>query len=401
MIRGKGYKKKLILFFVTCLKFADRYQFFHNTPSKISTIQDKLLKGIDVSLIKVFEGEDRIELEPKIWNHPISKRFSKLYQRSCPEAFVTVIPMGMVAGESSNWIIFSDNTLSRDLSREFGAYGGLNLSKSKLINGKLKFKSKKIINGKVAVISTCGYNNFHHWNYDCIPRLYMLQQTINLDEIDLFIIHHSNYSFQNQSLDLFGISKEKIIQLEENQVLQAEMLYVPSLPSNLGTVSPWVVKFLRNFYVKESSLKETPKYVYISRKNVSTRKIINNNHFQNILFGHGFIEIFPEDYSVSQMAEIMRNADVIISIHGSGLSNICFINSGTTVIDILAPFHQDGYYWQISNICNGNYIGFFAEGDHPDDNLDLVKANIDSDIYIDIHQLKTLLKQIMNYEKIF
>ena len=270
MIRGKGIRKRLKKLFVYFIKAIDKHKFFHNTPNELSSIQEQLIKGKQVEQLIVYTGHLRLEKQPEIWNYRISERFLRLYKRNCPQAFVLKIYNGKVSGYSSNWIIFPDESLSVELSREFGAYGGLKLENGRLIREKLRFEKKIILAGNVAVITTCGFDNFHHWNYDCLPRLHLLKQAINIEEIDYFVIHHSRQSFQLQSLNLFGISNKKIIQLGENQVLQAENLYVPSLPSALGTVSPWVVNFLREFYLTGKAFKKfTAKKIYLSSVKLS------------------------------------------------------------------------------------------------------------------------------------
>jgi hypothetical protein len=393
---GRGRKSKILKKIVGLVKRFDKYHFLHNTPKLTRSLTALGSIEFNIDIVRVFNEEEVVEIPPIIWNHQISKRFTNLLCRIAPHSFVAKIPFGKVAGESSNWIILPDGTLSVELSREFGAYGGLNLVESRLIVSKLIFRRSRRFSGSVAVITTCGYNNFHHWNYDCISRLHTLMQVMNLDDIDYFIIHHSNLPYQLQSLELLGIQNDKIISINEDEVITADLLIIPSLPSPLGTVSPWVVRFLRGLYLKETNNPESYKRIYISRKNVKSRKVKNNDEFWNSLRYFGFTEIFPEDYSVMELAGIVNNADVILSIHGSGLSNICFISPNTTVVDILAPFHQDAYYWQISNLCHGRYIGFFAEGDHPDDDLDLVKLNIDDDLIINVTQLNELLEYVVN-----
>jgi hypothetical protein len=61
------------------------------------------------------------------------------------------------------------------------------------------------------------------------------------------------------------------------------------------------------------------------------------------------------------------------------------------VVDILMPYHQDAYYWQMTNIRGGRYIGFFGNGPHPPDDLDLVAHKIDEDIELDRVALEELL----------
>ena len=125
----------------------------------------------------------------------------------------------------------------------------------------------------------------------------------------------------------------------------------------------------------------------------NSRKIINNEAFLSLLKRYGIVEIFPEDYEVSAFAAIVANAHFIISIHGSGLSNLCFAGAGCVVVDILAPWHQDSYYWMISNIRKARYIGFFSEGIHPADDLDLVQFKVDQDITVNTGDLEKLLSR--------
>jgi hypothetical protein len=63
------------------------------------------------------------------------------------------------------------------------------------------------------------------------------------------------------------------------------------------------------------------------------------------------------------------------------------------VVDILAPWHQDSYYWMISNIRNARYIGFFSDGIHPADDLDLVQYKVDDDMNVNLTDLERLLSR--------
>lgn len=398
MLRGRGYKRRIIRAGVRLVKVLDFFSLFHNTPRKLSRISELPENGNALTLFTVYGSEKRSEAPPIIWNHTVTRRFSRLFERNCPEAFVAQIQEGKVAGDSSNWIISRSGKLITELSREFGAYGGKNLDEGVLICDTLRFKKLRRIDASVAVISTCGFNNFHHWNYDSMPRLHLLKQVAALESIDFFVIHHSNLSFQRQSLLAFGIPDNRILKLEAGECLQARTLWVPSLPSPLGTVSPWVIRFLRGFYLSTGKTAIAPKRMYISRKNVVSRHIQNNGDFLALLRRYGFQEVFPEDYSVSEMAAMVADAECIVSVHGSGLANLCFIREGTVVIDILAPYHQDGYYWQITNLCKGKYIGFFAEGEHPNDDLDLVRAHIDNDLFLDINGFEQLINKELKDE---
>ena len=394
-LRGRGIKAHLQTLVTSVIKRVFPVGTFYNAPRNIITASDyvgSVKTNSSNRIVPIYESSERIENPPEILNHPVSRRFTRYYRRKVPSAFILVLHKGKIYGEETNYIITHSSHLLADISREFGMYGGKPMDQSNLIKRTLKLPSVSRLPGKIAVVTTSGANNFHHWNYDCIPRLHLLRVAGLLNEIDLFVISYKGLPFQKESLRLLGIPVEKIINPYRQAVklFQADILFVPSLPSNLGTVSPWVVDFLRSLYNPSNEKRILFKRIYLSRKNVTSRKIINNDQFNSLLREFDVEEVFPEDYSVSEMARILAGAEFIISVHGSGLSNLCFISEATTVVDILAPYHQDGYYWMISNIRKSKYIGFFGEGDHPTDDLDLVRQKIDKDIYLDITKMRSL-----------
>ena len=109
------------------------------------------------------------------------------------------------------------------------------------------------------------------------------------------------------------------------------------------------------------------------------------------IVSRGYYEFIPEEYTIFLTAAYFNSANAIVSVHGSGLSNLCFISEKTKVLDMLAPYHQDGYYWMLCNQQNALYTALFAEGDHPPDDLDLVITKNDSDLLIDIKKLRIAL----------
>lgn len=394
-ITGRGYRSRFRQTFTRMVKKIMPPGIFYNTPHRYRNffkwipLNDKL--G-DVILLK--DGEVRFESLPRIVNHHISHRFRKYARRNTPPAYIVRLKNGIVLGSQTNLVLSSDNTLSSDISREFGAYGGKPIHNVSIYCDRWKMPSLNFISGKVAVISTQGCCNFHHWLYDSIPRVALLKEAGFMDEIDYFLISHNEQCFHKESLQLLKIPEYKILNpLNGVGNIQSDEMYVPSMPSPLGSVSPWVISFLRNLFNPKHEKAAGFDRIFISRKNVKTRHILNHEEFMCCLTPFSVSVVYPEDYSVSQFSRIIAGAQFIISVHGSGLSNLCFMSPGTQVIDILAPYHQDAYYWQITNICEGFYTGFFAEGSHPDDDVDLVKKKLDEDLLVNTSLLSDLLKE--------
>lgn len=398
MVRNRGYKTKLQSILIAVLKKCIRPGIIYNAPREAISFSKWIVSAKEQGyLTTVYNQYEREEGLPEMYNYPLTQRFKKYKSRVVPEACIATIKGGAVYGRYTNIILFPPYFVSADFSREFGAYGGLNLMLSKLISHSLWLPKPHRLKGKMAVITTEGADNFHHWLYDCMPRIFLLKQSGHYDSVDYFLISYNGQPFQKESLKRLGIPECQIInpQKENSIYFAAETLIVPSLPSMLGTVSPWVVSFLNDLFntVNKTS---SNKRIFISRKKVTTRQITNNEEVQKLLKVFKIVEVFPEDYNIVDFASIVADADFIISVHGSGLSNLCFASPKTVVVDLLAPHHQDCYYWLISNIRASRYIGFFSEGEHPDDEVDLVRNKVNENLKINIHQLQKLLTRELN-----
>ncbi len=392
-------KIKLRRLLVLAIKMLGVNHLYFKVPNKFQTTSEWFARNSSAKskIVPIFDKESIEEVPPIVVNSQVSKRFSKYFKRLTNEAFVAIIENGKVFGDFTNMIIGPDNIVISDLSREFGAEGGRKPVDFSIFHNLLYMPKIRRLKGRIAVISTCGSNNFHHWNYDVLPRFYLLKQASLLDQIDFYLVNYSGLHFQNEGLRKMGIDVKKIINPRglNRFYVSAESLLVPSLPEDLGTISPWVLHFLRDTFLVES-LKNLNTFtkIFVSRQAVKSRRIINEIEIMNLLNKKGYVDLVPEKYSMEQTAYIFSKAKSIVSVHGSGLSNLAFISEGTKVLDILAPFHQDCYYWMITNLRKSKYVAFFAEGEHPPDDLDLVKKKIDNDLFIDINKLLLALEQI-------
>jgi capsular polysaccharide biosynthesis protein len=335
-----------------------------------------------------------VETPPLVIGHPVSGRFTRHYNRNTNEAFVAALPGGRIFGEYTNILLTPDNYVLADVSREFGAEGGRRPADFSVFHQRLRMPPIKKIKGKAAVISTCGSNNFHHWNFDVLPRLHLLKKAGLLEQMDHLVIHYRELPFQLAGLERLGIDRRKILNSrgEGSFFLEPDILYIPSLPEDLGTISPWVADFLRDTFLPGETIPAgTPEKLFISRRNAPSRRIINEPEVMREILARGYAEFVPEDHTMQETARYFAAARSLVSVHGSGFSNLPFVGADARVLDIMAPYHQDPYYWMICNNRKARYVALFSEGAHPPDDFDLVKHKVDDDLHIDLEKLKKAL----------
>lgn len=214
-----------------------------------------------------------------------------------------------------------------------------------------KFRRKIKIKGNVFVLKSQWQNYYGHWIHDILSRLFLLQDSGLFDDIDTFIISQGCKSkFYIESLEIFGI--KNIINVPDEKKIECENLVFSSFPSMLpSNPLKWQCdKFLElsKKLLKKCSIDFYDK-IYISRRKVKTRNILNEKELIDILVNLGYKVIYPEDYSVADQFCLFNKAKKIISVLGSGLTNIVCCSSETSVLGIVTDVRYEDCH---KNICN-------------------------------------------------
>ena len=187
---------------------------------------------------------------------------------------------------------------------------------------------KQRIEGSVAVLNTRFSHNFYHWLIDILPRVVPLRR-VGI-EPDFYLIDCLT-SFQKTVLATLGIDSSKLIQPHCRLLLEAERLFVPSLPT------PDCLREFGKLLLAKLGVAgpvTTARRIFISRRKSKTRKLANETELEQLLHWHGFETHCLEDYSLAKQALLLREAEIIVATHGAGLANLLFARPGTQVIEV-------------------------------------------------------------------
>ncbi|MBW4618069.1 MAG: DUF563 domain-containing protein [Cyanosarcina radialis HA8281-LM2] len=286
-----------------------------------------------------------------------------------PSSFVTTIPDGrfwLNREQTSSAVITSGDRLLGDLSPEFPilspGHPDNHPSKHSLLQSK-NLPAIDKIEGTVAVLAGLFNDVYFHWMFEILPRIELLDLSgIEIDSIDKFLIS-DRLSFQKETLSILGIPSTKIITSEAYPHIQASRLVVPSFPGTIAWMPKWTCDFLRKQFLEGAIDVTVPNIerLYISRQDTSTRRIINEDELLDLLNKFGFQSVTLESMSVLEQARLLANAKIVVSVHGSGLTNLVFCQPETKVIEILAPNYPYHCYWLVSNLAQLEYYYLFGE----------------------------------------
>ena len=305
-------------------------------------------------------------------------------------------------------IINEDNQLLAEVSREYP--GQLPGCEKYDIKNYRFFTTEKLppleqINGTVAVLSGLSGNVYFHWMVDILPRIEILRRNgINLEQIDWFLINSIQEPFQKETLRILGIPEEKILESDRHPYIQAKKLIVPSFSGHLGWLEKFALEFHRQTFFKDGLVlgeklnnqvgSADPTRIYITRNKAKHRRVINEEKIVDLLSQYGFITIELEALSVVEQVRLFANAKVIVSPHGSGLTNIMFCQPGTTAIELVSPNYIRHYYWVISQQLGLKYYYLMGEEYSYYPLRQIMYPNpLTEDITINLSKLEKMLSQ--------
>jgi len=262
---------------------------------------------------------------------------------------------------------------------------------------------KKKLNGTVLSLLTggAGNKNYSHWLFDVLPRIALCEEIENISKINFFLLPAFKEKFQKETLSLLNLDKEKWLSSQKYRHMLTSKLIVTEHPycitnnseKDITKIPYWIPEWLRNKFVSaDAKDKNFPSKIYIDRSDspISSkkmRKITNENELLVFLKKNGFKIITLGNMSFTDQVKTFNNAKIIVGLHGSGLANLVFCNTGAAIIE----FKNNDNVKQYENLAKINNLVYKSIVSEP------LKFNFNDQsghIHISISKLQKILNEI-------
>jgi len=316
--------------------------------------------------------------------------------------FCTVAHGGAIWFDGYNTIAFDCNNkviCEHNKGNEYAAYHSSKVTDITELNGTACF-----LDARSSAI-------YYHWMLDVLPKLGILGKVgVELDSVDHFIVHaKSNYQYA--ALIKCGVPKKKIVSVEGPQHFRADTMLVPSLRNDLGEkvytglglgLGTWIPEYLQSKMIDGAEAKALHKEygsrIYVSRSTRGSRNVHNEPQLIETLKMRGFSVVEFENHSVSEQAGLMSMADVVIAVHGAGLTNVSYCKPGTLVCEIFGDYVVP-CYWSLCGVAKLDYSQFMASS--IESNTDAIEPGQkiqhlrDKEIVLDVEELTAYLDTLL------
>lgn len=209
--------------------------------------------------------------------------------------------------------------------------------------------------------------NYFHWFVDALSRLFLIERFHSLDTIDHVLVPPLKYDFQWDSLAALGFERSQIIELQPLQCLQFDCLLASSAPRGKGSsISPgWAIDKFNKILRKKaaSTLSVAGKKVYISRRDAPNRMFLNEDQVRDFLEKRGFDVVELTPLNLFQKIAVFRDADLIVSQTGAGLTNLMFCHSNVKVLELVDKKFVYPPYASLAVYGGGKHYAHFFSND--------------------------------------
>jgi Glycosyltransferase 61 len=224
-----------------------------------------------------------------------------------------------------------------------------------------------------------GESGYFHWAHSVLPRA-RAYRDIGLSRVKLNVALGS--PLHAASLERVGWGPGQLFVADGNTLICKEMIMctpmvVPDLNRSGGFFerSLYSNTTLRN--LSSPAEQSGGKRLFISRRDSAVRRLVNESDVIERLKEHGFEVCVLSGMSFDDQINLFANAEMVVSMHGAGLSNVAFMRKDTAVLEILSPDRLWPTYRGVAARSEVRYFPYVG------DRAGVVLSN-DSDIHLDV-----------------
>ena len=257
-------------------------------------------------------------------------------------------------------------------------------------------KTRKITRlDNILYVTTSNSQNFFHWFLDVLQKLEFIDQS--RDQIlnfkyKIIIPNGYNNSYSKKSLEAFDLN---FYYQEKNEIIISDQsILLPNIAPTGNYRKNQVLKLsqrMRNNWTKKKIANLNNKRIYVSRKNAQRRKLKNEDEIIPILKKYGFTILDFDKLNFEEQLKNILNSEILISIHGAGLTHMLWMNEKSKVLEIRARDNSnDNCYFTLASDLGHDYFYVIADKTDPKKSDHLSDLTINKSYFLS--QLQKMLR---------
>ena len=286
-----------------------------------------------------------------------------------------VVRDGVIA--TAKGTIVAESLINREAGEPLAPFGGLSIMRR--------------LRGRPYVMLKQQWDaNYGHWLVEGLPRLALVEERFQLSDLGFIVSAHHGamQEVYEDSLALFGIRRDQIVELGRESVAVDRLIYPTPMTQHAWHIAPRCVSLLEQLAVRVRAEVHGHERIYVSRNRTSRRRLVNEDEIVAVVRQLGFVVVEPEFLTLYQQIGLFRNARVVVGNYGAALTNVAFATGRPTLFALTTPYMQDDFFSTLMSLKQGRFLSLHGEAVVQD-------AGMNADFRVDVPRLRALLEGLL------
>jgi hypothetical protein len=251
------------------------------------------------------------------------------------------------------------------------------------------FAPKKTLNEAYWVEDNWSIGGYFHWITDVLTRIIAVTEK-DKDAVIVLSSTGKKISFIIQSLAELNL---KVLFLDDEFTWKINKFHFVCPTASTGNYNEEIINLLREKIRNSISLENTnpTRRIYISRKKAPRRFIVNEEEVEKLLAKYDFECLCFEDFSWEEQVRISMNTEILVSLHGAGLTNMIAMPPNSNIVELRKEEDkQNNCYFSLASALKINYYYQLCDTDNQ------LASTQDANFVVDLEELDFILKDIVN-----
>lgn len=179
-----------------------------------------------------------------------------------------------------------------------------------------------------------GDQGFFHWMHSVLPK-WEIARHVRLHP-GIALLSPTKAPFNRTGLELIGVDAARTcVAAPEETIFARELWFVTPLVHRGDFWSRPL--FVPRFYRRMTPLPAERSRLYVTRRDASFRNLRNEEALVAALAPLGFRTVSLAGMDFPQQLALFRGAEVMLGVHGAGLSHLVSMEPGGKLLEILSP----------------------------------------------------------------
>lgn len=233
------------------------------------------------------------------------------------------------------------------------------------------------------------YRGYYHWLLESVPKLLEAQQ--NIPDFTLLLPASYTDSFYGDILRLLSITR--LERLEPGTIYRVPTLALPYVAENMGNYDATTLREIKTILFRAAGIVVPlmpDKRVYISRRKAARRKVLNEVDVEHLLTRYDIESVCFEDFSFEEQLRLCARTQLLVGMHGAGLSNIIFLPETASVLELRKFDDGNNYFFTelAAVLGHSRRLQYCAADDES-------RSVQDADLSVDLAQLENNLRELL------